>query len=133
LGRIRAALDTLIASCPGGGALRACTILDAIAQVAGAKDSTPRERAPLRATEEDEPAARSSSDMKTSTFTIRGMHCDGCAETVNALLAREPGVKTSTVSFQEGKARALYDPSVTSSDRLIAVIERAGYRAAQSA
>jgi MerR family copper efflux transcriptional regulator len=133
LGRIRAALDTLIASCPGGGGLRACTILDAIAHVAVAKDSARRERAAARAREEDEPAAGSLSDMKTATFTIRGMHCDGCAETVNALLAREPGVKTSTVSFQEGKGRVLYDPSVTSTDRLIAVIERAGYRAAPSA
>jgi copper chaperone CopZ len=71
--------------------------------------------------------------MKTATVTIRGMHCDGCAETVKALLAGEPGVKASTVSFREGKARVLYDPSATSTDRLIAVIERAGYRAAQSA
>jgi Hg(II)-responsive transcriptional regulator len=33
LERIRAALDSLIATCPGSGALRACTILDAIEQV----------------------------------------------------------------------------------------------------
>ena len=72
------------------------------------------------------------SDMKTAIFTVSGMHCDGCAETVKALLAREPGVKTSTVSFQEAKARLLYDPAATSPERLIAVIERAGYRAAQS-
>ncbi len=30
LERIRAALDTLIAACPGGGALRACSIMDAL-------------------------------------------------------------------------------------------------------
>ena len=30
LQKIRAALDELIASCPGGGALRACTIIDAL-------------------------------------------------------------------------------------------------------
>src|SRR5919106_6714241 len=31
LRHIRAALDELIATCPGGGALRACTIIDALA------------------------------------------------------------------------------------------------------
>ncbi len=31
LKRIRAALETLIAACPGGGALRACSIMDALA------------------------------------------------------------------------------------------------------
>lgn len=31
LERIKVALDQLIASCPGGGALRACTIIDALA------------------------------------------------------------------------------------------------------
>src|SRR5882724_7077332 len=31
LQQIRAALDALIASCPGGGALRACTVIDAMA------------------------------------------------------------------------------------------------------
>ncbi len=30
LERIRTALDTLIAACPGGGALRACSIMDAL-------------------------------------------------------------------------------------------------------
>jgi MerR family copper efflux transcriptional regulator len=34
---IRAALDTLTASCPGSGALRACTILDAIEHVSAVR------------------------------------------------------------------------------------------------
>ena len=37
LQHIRAALDALIASCPGGGALRACTIIDALAGRSGSK------------------------------------------------------------------------------------------------
>lgn len=40
LKRIRAALDALIASCPGSGALRACTILDAIEQLPPADAGT---------------------------------------------------------------------------------------------
>ena len=35
--------------------------------------------------------------MKTATFTIVGMHCDGCASTIKALLDRQPGVQMATV------------------------------------
>jgi DNA-binding transcriptional MerR regulator len=41
LQRIRAALDKLIATCPGGGALRCCTIMDALT---GAVRVPPRSR-----------------------------------------------------------------------------------------
>ncbi len=37
LERIRAALDTVIAACPGGGALRACSIIDALEGEANAE------------------------------------------------------------------------------------------------
>lgn len=133
LGRIRAALDTLIASCPGGGALRACTILDAIEHVPVAKARARPARA-ARAHEKTTSKRRGvSSAMKTAIFTIDGMHCDGCAETIKALLRLDPGVRTSTVSFKDGNAQVLYDPVATSADRLIAAIERGGYKAAQKA
>jgi Hg(II)-responsive transcriptional regulator len=128
LKRIRMALDTLIATCPGSGALKACTILDAIEQVPVGQfgpglartvrtkeNTTSKRRGALRA-------------MKNATFTIDGMHCDGCAETIRALLKMEPGVQTSTVSFKERNARVLYDPARTSGGRLIAAIERGGYK-----
>ncbi|MBI4273980.1 MAG: MerR family DNA-binding protein [Rhizobiales bacterium] len=129
LGRIRAALDTLIASCPGGGALRACTILDAIEHVPVAKT---RAR-PARVTgAQEKPRNKQrgvSSAMKTAIFTIEGMHCDGCADTIKALLSLEPGVQAATVLFKDGNAKVLYDPAATREDRLIAAIERGGYKA----
>ena len=69
--------------------------------------------------------------MKTLVATIEGMHCEGCAETIRALLKMEPGVQTSAVSFKERNARILFDPSATSEGRLIATIERGGYKAAR--
>jgi copper chaperone len=66
--------------------------------------------------------------MKSVTFKIQGMHCDGCALTVRTLLEREPGVKTATVSFKGGDARILYDPTTTNEERLVAAVERPGYR-----
>ena len=66
--------------------------------------------------------------MKTTTFKIEGMHCDGCAFTVKTLVEKEPGVKAATVSFKDSEARVLYDPQATNEDRLAATIQRPGYR-----
>ena len=68
--------------------------------------------------------------MKTATFTIEGMHCDGCALTIKALLDRQPGVRMTTVSFADRQARILYDPKATDEDRLVAAIEKPGFRVA---
>lgn len=68
--------------------------------------------------------------MKSLILIIRGMHCDGCAETIKALVAREPGVKNVAVTFAGGEARILYDPATVSEDRLVTVVERPGFRVA---
>lgn len=66
--------------------------------------------------------------MRSTTFRIEGMHCDGCARTIQSLVAAEPGVHAAAVSLKDGEARVLYDFEATSEDRLAAAIERAGYR-----
>lgn len=66
--------------------------------------------------------------MKTLVLTIEGMHCEGCAETIKALLAVEAGVKASAVSFQEGSARVFYDPVAVDEKKLVAAIEKGGYK-----
>ena len=69
--------------------------------------------------------------MKTADLNIQGMHCDGCAKTVEALLAAEPGVKAATVSFASGNARVLFDPDAIDLPRLEKVVERAGFKVPQ--
>lgn len=66
--------------------------------------------------------------MKTATFKIEGMHCDGCANTIKALIEREPGVQMATVSFDKSRARILYDPRAVGEDRLVAVVHQPGFR-----
>ena len=66
--------------------------------------------------------------MKTSTFKIEGMHCDGCANTIKGLIERVPGVQMATVSFKDGEARVLYNPQATNEDRLAEAIQKPGYR-----
>ena len=66
--------------------------------------------------------------MNQLTLKVEGMHCDHCAETIKAVVEREPGVKAAAVSFEGGVARILYDPEATSAGRLVATLGRLGYR-----
>lgn len=70
--------------------------------------------------------------MKTVDLTIQGMHCEGCARTIEALLTSEPGVKVATVSYGNGSARVLYDQATIDLPRLVKAVERAGYRVTES-
>ena len=68
--------------------------------------------------------------MNTVTFKVEGMHCDGCAATIQALLERTAGVKKAAASFKEREARVLYDPQGVTEEQLIALIEKGGFRVA---
>lgn len=67
--------------------------------------------------------------MKTVTFTVGGMHCDGCAQIVRSVLERHGGVHACAVSFEDGHAQVLFDPARIDESQLRAAIERAGYQA----
>jgi MerR family copper efflux transcriptional regulator len=128
LQQMREALEALIATCPGGGALRACTIIDALAgQVATRADRSESTGPPSR---ESQRQAAKGPKMKTIIFKVEGMHCDGCARTVAAVVSAEPGVQKTSVSFKTREARILFDPRVVSEDRLEAAIQQAGYSVA---
>lgn len=66
--------------------------------------------------------------MKSLALRIEGMHCSGCAHTIEALLGCEPGLKSARVSHSNGTGRFLFDPSVTDADRIVSIIEQAGYK-----
>ena len=66
--------------------------------------------------------------MKTALFKIDGMHCDGCATTVKAMVERQPGVQMADVSYDQGQARVLYDPQTIAEDALVATVQKLGYR-----
>lgn len=120
LERIRDALEKLVAACPARGPVSQCTILDTLAPSAGEDQPTP-----------SRPSGRhkiGGKDMKSLELAIDGMHCDGCANTIEALLAREPGVKSASVSHANGRGRVLYDPALTDAARIAKAIEQAGYR-----
>ena len=68
--------------------------------------------------------------MHSVTLKVEGMHCDGCAATIQALLERNGGVRKVAVSFKEGEARVLYDPRSVTEEQLTETIEKGGFRVA---
>lgn len=130
LQNMRAALDELIASCPGGGALRACTIIDALARPSQAKPAESDVTGQQPSSPAPQHRTAKGRGVKTVIFKIDGMRCDGCARTIEALVATEPGVRKATVSYKSREARILFEPDVAGEDRLMNVIRRAGFSVA---
>ena len=65
--------------------------------------------------------------MTTMTLKIDGMYCDGCAARIQSLLSKQAGVRAATVSYADGAARLDFNPQSVNEDRLIEVIELAGF------
>jgi mercuric ion transport protein len=59
------------------------------------------------------------------------MHCNGCAERLQARLKTLPGVRAVSVSSAEHQARILYDPQANEEARLVEEIEKSGFRVAE--
>ena len=122
LQRIREALEKFVASCPGKGPLRACTIMQALESedpVVSGTAPPPRRR------------RKGNAPVKSVDITIEGMNCHGCASTIQSLLTREPGVRSANVSFTGRKATVLYDPKQTDPGKVATAIEKAGFRTLQ--
>ena len=65
----------------------------------------------------------------TNKFTIKGMHCDGCAGGLTAELKQTPGVVTAAVTFSNKLAVVAYDTNQVSPAQLTKVIKEAGFEA----
>lgn len=116
LQRMRVTLQDLLSQCPGSGELNNCSIVKALSV-----STTQPDGGRVHSTKKAFP-------MKTIDLMIQGMHCDGCAKTIEALLTTELGVKAATVSYGSGSARVLFDPASIDIPRLVKAVERAGYR-----
>lgn len=117
---IRDALDVLIARCPGDGDVSACTILNAMESGGGDAGSPPKLGTDTK---------RGTPDMKTTVLAVKGMHCDGCARTIEALLVRLPGVRKAEASFEERQARVLHDQNEAPEADLVAAVAKGGFEA----
>jgi mercuric ion transport protein len=71
-------------------------------------------------------------DKATTTIRVSGMTCGGCADQIQSMLVKIPGVKAADVSFEKGKAVVSFDPKVTGVEAIRAAIEEIGYRTDES-
>ncbi len=68
-----------------------------------------------------------SAELTEAEFAITGMTCGSCAARVEKALSRHPGVAKAGVNLASEKATVSFDPSVASSDDLVAAVVRIGY------
>lgn len=66
--------------------------------------------------------------MPSTVLKVVGMHCGHCKGKVEAALRGVDGVYAATVNLATGEAEVETGDGV-SSDRLVAAVEQAGYRA----
>ncbi len=53
--------------------------------------------------------------LMESTFTVTGMTCQGCVNTVKNVIEKIDGVNKSNVNLKAGEATVVYDPRKTNS------------------
>jgi Cu+-exporting ATPase len=70
--------------------------------------------------------------MTKKRFQIQGMHCVGCAMTVDGALEDLPGVKSASTNYARQIADVEYDEKQITEAQMIAAIEQAGYKATVS-
>lgn len=63
------------------------------------------------------------------SLSLYGMHCSSCANIIERSLKKVPGVSQANVNFAAEKASIVYDESQADSKKLIAAIDKAGYKA----
>ncbi len=67
--------------------------------------------------------------MTKTKFQIQGMHCVGCAMTVDGAVEDLPGVRSATTHYARQTAEVEYDESQVTVAQIIISIQNAGYTA----
>lgn len=67
--------------------------------------------------------------MTKQKFQIQGMHCVGCAMTIDGALEDLPGVKSATTSYARQEVKVEWDENQLSTQAIINAVQEAGYTA----
>jgi copper chaperone CopZ len=71
----------------------------------------------------------SSENAKTVSLSIKGMVCNGCAESITEAINETPGVISGKVSLEDSTATITFDSSLVNTDLLLSAVEKTGYKA----
>jgi Cu2+-exporting ATPase len=75
------------------------------------------------------PAARQARDM---TLVVANMRCGGCMSSVEKALLAAPGIASARVNLAAKRVAVRFDPQRTDAETLAAVLEHAGFHAAEA-
>ncbi len=67
--------------------------------------------------------------MIKKQFRVQGMHCVGCAMTVDGALEDLAGVKSASTSYAKQVVEVVYDETKVTEKKLIEAVQKAGYTA----
>jgi Cu2+-exporting ATPase len=62
-------------------------------------------------------------------FQIKGMHCVGCAMTVDEALEALPGVNSASTSYAKQVVEVVYNDQQVTEQQLVDAVRKAGYTA----
>lgn len=65
---------------------------------------------------------------KTATFSVEGMSCSSCANTIEITLSKLEGVAAAKVNPSDSSATVQYKPDVVSPVQMKQAVEKAGYK-----
>ncbi len=68
---------------------------------------------------------------KTVTIKVEGMHCGGCATSIEKKLKATPGVEEVRVSFEKGEAWVKFDDQKTTEAKLREAVNSTGFKAVE--
>ena len=71
------------------------------------------------------------SALKANTkteFSINGMHCTGCENTIKMNVKELKGVVSVDASFKDNKAEVAFDSMLTNEAAIVSAIKTAGYK-----
>jgi P-type Cu+ transporter len=66
--------------------------------------------------------------MIKKRFQIQGMHCVGCAMTIDGALEDLPGVKSASTNYARQVADVEYDDRQVTEAQIVEAIREAGYQ-----
>ncbi|MGB5824356.1 MAG: heavy metal translocating P-type ATPase [Proteocatella sp.] len=69
--------------------------------------------------------------MMTKTFKLEGMSCAACAKSIEKVTGRIEGVYEANVNFATEKLTVKFDSKLVSVQRIVAAVEKAGFKAAE--
>ena len=72
--------------------------------------------------------ADKSVQQRTATFSVGGMSCSSCANTVERTLSKLEGVESAKVNSSDSSATVVYKPGAVSPDQMKEAVEKVGYK-----